>query len=169
MSIPLDRLYNFLDSKVDRDLIIYRWWTHGSKKLSELALLHPYAFIDQTIFPTVIFHDQEPLDIQYFTTDDKINCVFNILRNEPEFKNLTDCDIMNFISRHNYKDNSLASIIGAHSIYDKYLLVHSEKNSNEINNFLNETYFTRRSEGYPGPGILPSDPINFYLTLQLKL
>ena len=37
-----------------------------------------------------------------------------------------------------------------------------------INNLLNSTYFTRRAEGYPGPGIIPADPINFYLGLQLK-
>ena len=27
-----------------------------------------------------------------------------------------------------------------------------------VNNALNATYFTRRASGYPGPGILPSDP-----------
>jgi len=38
-----------------------------------------------------------------------------------------------------------------------------------INNVANAVYFTRRAEGYPGPGIIPGDPINMYLTLQLKL
>jgi len=38
-----------------------------------------------------------------------------------------------------------------------------------INNLLNEKYFTRRAEGYPGPGILPSDMRSFFLTLQVKL
>lgn len=37
-----------------------------------------------------------------------------------------------------------------------------------VNNVTNETYFTRRAEGYPGPGILPADPFNFYVTLRLK-
>jgi Fe(3+) dicitrate transport protein len=37
-----------------------------------------------------------------------------------------------------------------------------------INNLSNEVYFSRRAEGYPGPGILPSDPINFYLGVQVK-
>ena len=36
-----------------------------------------------------------------------------------------------------------------------------------INNLANAKYFTRRAEGYPGPGIIPADPINFYLTLRL--
>ena len=37
-----------------------------------------------------------------------------------------------------------------------------------VNNFTNNMYFTRRAEGYPGPGIIPSDGRNFYLTLQFK-
>lgn len=37
-----------------------------------------------------------------------------------------------------------------------------------VNNFTNQTYYTRRASGYPGPGILPSDGINAYLTLQFK-
>lgn len=36
------------------------------------------------------------------------------------------------------------------------------------NNLTNNKYFTRRAEGYPGPGIIPSDGRNFYLTLQFK-
>ncbi|MDX1651122.1 MAG: TonB-dependent receptor [Brumimicrobium sp.] len=37
-----------------------------------------------------------------------------------------------------------------------------------VNNFTNSKYFTRRATGYPGPGILPSDGINGYFTLQYK-
>ncbi|QEE49800.1 TonB-dependent receptor [Flavobacterium alkalisoli] len=36
-----------------------------------------------------------------------------------------------------------------------------------INNFTNNYYFTRRATGYPGPGIIPSDPRTFYTTLQI--
>jgi len=38
-----------------------------------------------------------------------------------------------------------------------------------INNLSNQKYFTRRADGYPGPGILPADRRNLYLTLQYKL
>lgn len=37
------------------------------------------------------------------------------------------------------------------------------------NNLFNRMYFTRRAEGYPGPGILPSEGRAFYVTLGLKL
>ncbi|MEP2689095.1 TonB-dependent receptor domain-containing protein [Maribacter dokdonensis] len=38
-----------------------------------------------------------------------------------------------------------------------------------INNVLDNSYFTRRATGYPGPGIIPSEPRTFYATLQFKL
>ena len=37
-----------------------------------------------------------------------------------------------------------------------------------INNVLNQMYFTRRAVSYPGPGIIPSDGRNFYVTITGK-
>lgn len=37
------------------------------------------------------------------------------------------------------------------------------------NNLFNESYFTRRAESYPGPGIIPSDPRAFFATLVVTL
>ncbi len=38
-----------------------------------------------------------------------------------------------------------------------------------INNLWNRAYFTRRATGYPGPGIIPSDPRTYYITVSYKL
>ena len=38
-----------------------------------------------------------------------------------------------------------------------------------VNNLTNNYYFTRRADGYPGPGIIPSDGRSFYFTLQVKI
>ncbi|MCD6013081.1 MAG: TonB-dependent receptor [Flavipsychrobacter sp.] len=38
-----------------------------------------------------------------------------------------------------------------------------------INNLADKMYFTRRADGYPGPGILPADKRNYYITLQFKI
>ncbi|MCG1037034.1 TonB-dependent receptor family protein [Polaribacter sargassicola] len=37
-----------------------------------------------------------------------------------------------------------------------------------VNNLLDNSYFTRRATGYPGPGIIPSSPRNYYITLEFK-
>ena len=38
-----------------------------------------------------------------------------------------------------------------------------------INNLTNNSYFTRRATGYPGPGIIPSPPRNIYFTIEIKI
>jgi Fe(3+) dicitrate transport protein len=37
-----------------------------------------------------------------------------------------------------------------------------------ISNVFNRQYFTRRSSGYPGPGIIPADPRNFFVRLKVN-
>lgn len=60
--------------------------------------------------------------------------------------------------------------IPAYQIWD-FSLAYSRKHmrvESGINNLLDASYFTRRATGYPGPGIIPSDPRTVYLTLQLS-
>jgi Fe(3+) dicitrate transport protein len=38
-----------------------------------------------------------------------------------------------------------------------------------INNLFDERYFTRRAGGYPGPGALPADGRNFFISVGAKL
>lgn len=38
-----------------------------------------------------------------------------------------------------------------------------------INNVFSEKYFTRRAGGYPGPGLMPAEPRNFFITVGVKL
>ncbi len=47
--------------------------------------------------------------------------------------------------------------------YDRYTLDVS------CNNVFGASYFTRRSGGYPGPGILPAEPRNVFATLRVRL
>ena len=67
--------------------------------------------------------------------------------------------------------NGLIGQIPAYSIVDLSLSYRHKMWTLEagINNLLNEKYFTRRATGYPGPGIIPSDPRNVYVTLGWKL
>ncbi|WP_420387968.1 TonB-dependent receptor domain-containing protein [Roseivirga sp.] len=67
--------------------------------------------------------------------------------------------------------NGLIGQIPAYSIMDLSLSykLGRWKVETGVNNLLDESYFTRRATGYPGPGIIPSDPRSYYLTLQLKL
>ena len=62
--------------------------------------------------------------------------------------------------------------IPAYAVVDfscKYRLSKHFLLSGSINNLLNEKYFTRRATAYPGPGIIPSGPRTYYLTLSVKI
>ena len=61
--------------------------------------------------------------------------------------------------------------IPEYEVFDASLSYENEDYKLEagINNLLNKSYFTRRATGYPGPGIIPSPPRNYYLTLELRL
>lgn len=74
-------------------------------------------------------------------------------------------------SNSEFSTNAVTGIIPAYTICDfsAQYTFRMLNLSAGVNNFTNQTYFTRRADGYPGPGILPSDPLNFYVTLQIKL
>lgn len=73
-------------------------------------------------------------------------------------------------SNAEYTPTAIFGLIPAYSIMD-YSVSYRYKMlglSAGINNVLNASYFTRRAEGYPGPGILPSEPRNYWVTLQVR-
>lgn len=65
---------------------------------------------------------------------------------------------------------AVAGLIPAYQVMDLSLqyTLKSFLFAGGVNNISNNYYFTRRAEGYPGPGIIPADPRNFYLTLGYK-
>ena len=76
-----------------------------------------------------------------------------------------------FTDATNAIESNLGGVIGkipSYSILDFNLRYSFSKYKLEcgINNLLNNRYFTRRATGYPGPGIIPSPPINYFVTLQ---
>jgi len=67
--------------------------------------------------------------------------------------------------------DAVIGLVPSYMVFDfssRYILSKQFQLEGGINNFTNEEYFTRRATAYPGPGILPSDGISFYLTLQFQ-
>jgi hypothetical protein len=130
MSVPLDRLYDFLDSISGHDLIIYGWRPHGSKKPQDLAAWNQMLKDWRIKFLqlTLIFHDQEPLDYDFSQT-----CVeqefCNVVKNWNESTLLSLPKMQQF-----YKKLHLKSVV-TKNFYDLTLLVHSEKNSIQVKKY----------------------------------
>ncbi|MCM4159967.1 TonB-dependent receptor [Antarcticibacterium flavum] len=80
-------------------------------------------------------------------------------------------DATNALQDINDSQRGIEGAIPAYGILDLSLSysLGRYKLESGVNNLLNETYFTRRATGYPGPGIIPAQPITWYATLQIKL
>ena len=80
-------------------------------------------------------------------------------------------DATNAPQSRNDNQSGIIGAIPSYHILDLSLAYRWNKISLEsgINNLANNSYFTRRATGYPGPGIIPSAPRVWYITLQLKL
>tara|TARA_Y100000385_G_C13079138_1_gene632970 strand:+ start:75 stop:2444 length:2370 start_codon:yes stop_codon:yes gene_type:complete len=78
-----------------------------------------------------------------------------------------------FTDATNAKDSNLSGIIGSIPSYDILDVICSYKTDFlkielGVNNVLNKSYFTRRATGYPGPGIIPSPPRNYFISTQFN-
>lgn len=70
MSIPLDRLYHFIENIVKEihsdPIVIYRFYPHGSKNIADLTTLNYTSWVDQIQYPKLLCFDQEPTDIEFY-------------------------------------------------------------------------------------------------------
>lgn len=74
-----------------------------------------------------------------------------------EYNPLNDDRVDGAIPKYNIMDLSMS-----------YKFTKNIKLETGSNNLLNNSYFTRRATGYPGPGIIPAEPQSFYATLEVK-
>ena len=129
MSIPLDRLYHYIESIAeeinDSSIIIYRFYPNGSKKLEDLSETKVLAWKEVAIVPSIYCNDQEPLDYNYYKN-------YKSSRQSAWAALLKSCLICT--PNQNLKKNS--------SIYDQTLLLHSEQRSNNLKAYQKNQYIT---------------------------
>ncbi len=68
--------------------------------------------------------------------------------------------------------NGTAGLIPAYHIGDismNYKFLEKYNVRVGLNNILNDAYFTRRAGGYPGPGLMPADGRNFFVSIGARL
>jgi hypothetical protein len=119
MSVPLDRLYNYLDGLCNQDVLIYRFFPHGSinlhdcKPIKEMSFRHK-TFGDLLKLQILVCHDQEPL-------------TFDLLHREVNLQ----------LPDNKPKNPFRGSVMGYDyfNVYDKVILCHSELNSKEVEKF----------------------------------
>ena len=129
MSVPLDRLYHYLDDVVNHDLLIYCWLPHGSKKLEDLDQLMKYPEVKWHHSPIVIFHDQEPLNHAFYSPEQIRDCAKALFLRDNRQSMLAD-SVLDYLSQQHFR--GMACCI---NYYDLTILVHSEQHSVQVDRF----------------------------------
>ncbi|MEL7003695.1 MAG: TonB-dependent receptor [Bacteroidota bacterium] len=70
-----------------------------------------------------------------------------------------------------FNPNALTGLIPSYNVMDLSVEYNPGryKFTAGVNNLTNEKYFTRRAEGYPGPGIIPATIRSFYISAGVRL
>ena len=149
MSVPLDRLYNFLHDVCNhRDLIIYGFFPHGSRKITDLKTFLTENHTDDCYQryeeryqnlnnkKIVFMHDQEPLNFDLYASPDLFESLhpnFQIMQDQDEFITGMVKSLVGKIIHHlNFK------IIFGFLLYKiPVLLVHSEQRSSNLEKYQN--------------------------------
>ena len=137
MSVPLDRLYNFLHDVCNhRDLIIYRFFPHGSRKITDLTALTTTTIPNFEFMATfgtkfLFFHDQEPLNFDLYKLYD-----VNQLHPSPLLDNHL-IERRKEIALRIMPEMNLRWAVGLPLWRYPVLLVHSEKRSENLEKYKN--------------------------------
>ena len=118
MNIPLDRLYHYIEQLAQQmyngNVIIYRFYPHGSKKLEDLTFIHnSHPYEDLMLLPYLYCLDQEPLNYNKYEQDTHLSA------------HLVSVLTHNGCAKMNIRDYPI-------DIWDWAILLHSEQRSNDV-------------------------------------
>jgi hypothetical protein len=133
MNIPLDNLYHWIRGCASEPLSIYTFQPHGSKNINDLNFLSPEDL--SIVSPEIVCHDQEPLD---YAMHKDVN-ILELWLNSRKGRDILfgQEKIMNEIVPQ-YRHLNFYTMLRAlkfRTIFDRYILLHSEKNSIDVEKF----------------------------------
>lgn len=157
MSVPLDRLYNYLDDIVNHDLLIYGWAPHGSTKLEHFQMLQDTispaqwqhlrtsctaeqfkSIVQRNDHAVMICHDQEPVDANRYS--------FDLLKNQIKKNHLeieTNLNVKKLASNSVVEycaTLGLRGLANPMNQNDLTILLHSEQRSFHVDQFQQKGY-----------------------------
>lgn len=129
MNIPLNNLYDYIYGVFLEPVQMYLFYPFGSRNILNLIAHQPahkqVSELDAVIYPTVMCNDQEPLNYQFYQ---------NYTQNEIDF-------YLTRVPSKTQQDACLNLRFGlAISIYDQIILLHSEKNSIDLDLYQRHGY-----------------------------
>lgn len=143
MSIPLDRLYQYIKSIAEEvygsSVIIYRFWPHGSKNINDLSMLTQTTRSGVVLNPILYCADQEPLNFDFYQVQEPV------VATDAPFSQLVHS--LGIVEPDTSKTNVNFRTRTAWNQFEKSILIHSERRSeNEIiyqhNGFVTAYYWS---------------------------
>jgi hypothetical protein len=140
MSVPLDRLYNFLDDVCNHhDVVIYGFFPHGSKKISDLVMLKNY---EKTVLEKqkkfVMFHDQEPLNFELYNNIKIVDELLDHSLRYAELKEILTDELYEKFKRVTGRligKLNLKLVLNSRFYEVPVILVHSEQRSSNLQRY----------------------------------
>lgn len=133
MNIPLDNLYHWIRGCTNEPVSIYTFKPHGSKNIVNLSYLET---IDaNAVAPEIVCHDQEPLNFELHRNTDIFELWTEFKKTHSNYA-YTDEEIKDLVPYYQSLNfYSMIHLLKGQCIYDRYVLLHSEKNSTDIEKF----------------------------------
>lgn len=141
MNIPLDNLYHWIQGLAQHPVILYVFHPHGSKDIFNLRQFEPNRLITygEPLATGIICHDQEPLNFSTYKFDHDLSRLRDLLKKRDSTDDavyLLTIVYANIASFPNLKPNWL----NAGMLRDWSILIHSEKNSKDVDQFSRERF-----------------------------
>ena len=138
MNIPLDNLYHWIQSLARHPVMLYVFRPHGSKDIFNLELLRNYNDL-HALTTMMICHDQEPLDFSFHKFDNNLDQLIEFVKhscpNDPDLEELIDT--YTYLNSQTISNFSWFNILDNH---DWTMLLHSEINSQDVEDFANAKF-----------------------------
>jgi hypothetical protein len=132
MNISLDNLYHWIRGCAFEPVSIYTFSPHGSKNITDLFL---FESVDaNSILPEVVCHDQEPLNFDTYQNVD----LFDLWQQFQKTKKISYIrdEVQSLVPYYrNFNFYAMLRLLKSRSIFDRYILLHSEKNSIDVEKF----------------------------------
>lgn len=126
-------MYHWIRSLSHEPVSIYTFRPHGSTNINDLNLFAP---IDTSaIAPEIVCHDQEPLNFDIYQSVDIFEW-WQELKKSEMLSDHYDSEIKSLVPYYqNLNFFGMLRLRKSKNIFDRYILLHSEKNSKDVEKF----------------------------------
>lgn len=133
MNIPLDNLYHWIQSLTQHPVVLYVFRPHGSKDIFDLDVLKTYP--SHTLIPSVICHDQEPLNFFQHAFDHNLDRLNRLLDKRGYSVDDKEAELLMYSNLSLFPTFIPNWLNAGLPKNDRYILLHSEQNSMDVDQF----------------------------------